>query len=82
MSTSPEGREGVRMIEVSHVSAGYGGQDVLKDLSFLLPQAVRLQSAKMTANRQQNHCFHRFFKQKPPPFSVPKMGKLKKIIQV
>lgn len=30
------------MIEVSHVSAGYGGQDVLKDLSFSLPQGENL----------------------------------------
>ena len=30
------------MIEVSHVSAGYGGQDVLKDLSFSLSQGENL----------------------------------------
>ena len=30
------------MIEVSHVSAGYGGRDVLKDLSFSLLQGENL----------------------------------------
>lgn len=30
------------MIEVSHVSAGYGGQDVLRDISFSLPRGENL----------------------------------------
>ena len=30
------------MIEVNHVSAGYGGQDVLRDISFSLPREENL----------------------------------------
>ena len=42
------------MIEVSHVSAGYGGQDVLKDLSFSLPQGEVDIRKKRCANQRRH----------------------------